>query len=98
MAVQLDPAGNEISALLEMADVRGKDVLEVGCGDGRLTWRYAQETASVLAIDPDAEEIAKARLATPKSTHAHVDFRTANINAIALPARRYDLALFSWSI
>ncbi len=30
----------------------GARVIEIGCGDGRLTFRYAAAARSVLAIDP----------------------------------------------
>ena len=37
----LDPEGVETRVLHDLVDFRGKDVLEIGCGDGRMTWRYA---------------------------------------------------------
>lgn len=36
MAFVHDPEGNETRALQKMMNIRGKDVLEVGCGDSRL--------------------------------------------------------------
>src|SRR5713101_5663144 len=60
--MQLDPEGNETAALDQLLpDLRGLHVLEVGCGDGRLTCRYAERAASVLAIDPDPAAIATFR-------------------------------------
>ena len=35
MTIKVDPARNETRALLDMADFGGKEVLEIGCGDGR---------------------------------------------------------------
>ncbi|TML16804.1 MAG: methyltransferase domain-containing protein [Actinobacteria bacterium] len=40
-----------------LGDFRNQHVLELGCGDGRLTLGIAAEAASVLAFDPDAEAI-----------------------------------------
>jgi len=37
-------------------DFSGKDVLEIGCGNGRVTWCYADSVASVLAVDPLRDE------------------------------------------
>ena len=42
MHLQRDPEQIEIRMLREFADLEGKHILEIGSGDGRLTWRYAQ--------------------------------------------------------
>jgi ubiquinone/menaquinone biosynthesis C-methylase UbiE len=54
MGYEIEPEGNETRILHELMDFRGKDVLEIGCGDGRMTWRYAQLVRLVLALDPAA--------------------------------------------
>jgi len=41
MAVRTDPEGNETLALFDLVQLDGREVLEIGCGDGRLTRRYA---------------------------------------------------------
>jgi cyclopropane fatty-acyl-phospholipid synthase-like methyltransferase len=43
MSIIKDPEGSEIQALFDLyTDWGGKSVLEIGSGDGRLTWRYAE--------------------------------------------------------
>jgi 2-polyprenyl-3-methyl-5-hydroxy-6-metoxy-1,4-benzoquinol methylase len=55
----IDPEGEEIAALAAFVPtLDGARVVEIGCGDGRLTRRYARRAASVLAIDPDEAAIA----------------------------------------
>ena len=51
MSTELDPAGVELRTIHEIADLRNARVLEVGAGDGRLTFRYAMETNKVVGID-----------------------------------------------
>jgi len=53
----LDPEGAHIAALRRLADFTGRRVLELGCGDGRLTLGIARDAASVFAFDPDADAV-----------------------------------------
>ena len=98
MTSVLDPEGAETRVLHDLVDFGGKDVLEIGCGDGRLTWRYADAAASVLAFDPDGPSIAAAREETPERLKAKVAFRVAGMVDIELADAAYDVGLFSWSI
>jgi len=53
---RLDADGSERRAIRELVDFSGKDVLEIGCGNRRVTWCYADSVASVLAVDPLRDE------------------------------------------
>ena len=94
----LDPEGTEKRVLHDLVDFRGKDVLEVGCGDGRITWLYADTAASVFAFDPDEPSIAMARDEMPERLNTKVEFRVADMMDIDLPDDVYDVGLLSWSI
>ena len=59
MTIRSDPENNEIRALGDLVDFSGKHVLEIGCGDGRLTWRYAEAAAHVTAIEPFEEAVGR---------------------------------------
>jgi ubiquinone/menaquinone biosynthesis C-methylase UbiE len=98
VAWRIDPEGVETSALAQLAPVDGLQVLELGCGDGRLTFRFAHAATSVLAIDPDAERIASARAALPAELAETVVFAVAGAAEVDAPRRSFDLALFSWSL
>jgi tRNA G46 methylase TrmB len=54
MAVTKDPEGNEMSTLHAMVDFKNRQVLEVGCGEGTLTWRYADNTSLIDFSTPTA--------------------------------------------
>lgn len=94
----IDPEGAELDALGETVDFGGLRVLEVGCGDGRLTWRYAAQAASVVGVDPDAEAISKARAATPAELAEKVRFEVAGVAELEQPPLSVDLVFFSWSL
>jgi 16S rRNA A1518/A1519 N6-dimethyltransferase RsmA/KsgA/DIM1 with predicted DNA glycosylase/AP lyase activity len=55
--VCLDPEGAHLAALRRLVDLRVARVVEVGCGDGRLTPGIAEHAAAVLAFDPDAAAV-----------------------------------------
>jgi ubiquinone/menaquinone biosynthesis C-methylase UbiE len=96
--MQLDPYGVELQTFDDLVDVEGLRVLEVGCGDGRFTFRYGRRAASVLAIDPDEEAIEKARSETPRDLRRRLRFEPAGAQDFELPQAEFDLALFSWSL
>jgi ubiquinone/menaquinone biosynthesis C-methylase UbiE len=98
MTWRIDPEGVELTTLRRLAPVDGLHVLEVGCGDGRLTVQYAGAAASVFAIDPDAERIAEARRTLPHELAGSVSFTVAGAIEVKAPRRRFDVALFSWSL
>jgi 2-polyprenyl-3-methyl-5-hydroxy-6-metoxy-1,4-benzoquinol methylase len=98
VAVVIDPEGHELEALSRIVDLRGLRVLDVGCGDGRLVWRIAPETKTVLGIDVDAELIETARRETPRELRGKVEFRERSVVELDEPPRRFDLVFFTWSL
>jgi 2-polyprenyl-3-methyl-5-hydroxy-6-metoxy-1,4-benzoquinol methylase len=99
VSVRTDPEGNETEALFALVDLGGAEVLEIGCGDGRLTWRYAERAAHVMAIEPFGGSIARAKERL-RETHLPVEFRHANLEDFAADtdADVFDIALLSWSL
>jgi 2-polyprenyl-3-methyl-5-hydroxy-6-metoxy-1,4-benzoquinol methylase len=100
MPVRVDPENNETRALFGLADFAGQKVLEIGCGDGRLTRRYAGRAAHVTAHDPFAPAIGRARQNLPPELQGRVDFQASAFEdfAAASPAPAFDLVLLSWSL
>lgn len=96
MAWRIDPEGVETGGLARIAPLDGLRVLERGCGDGRLTFRYAGAAAFVLAVDPD--RIDQARAALSPELAETVTFAVAGAAEVDAPRRSFDLALFSWSL
>jgi ubiquinone/menaquinone biosynthesis C-methylase UbiE len=98
VAGRIDPEGVELATLAELAPTHGLRVLEIGCGDGRLTFHVARAAASVLAIDPDAERIEKARCSVPSELSEKVTFAAQAATEVDVPKHSFDLVLFSWSL
>ena len=100
MTIRVDPANNEIRALLDMADFSGQEVLEIGCGDGRLTWRYAERARHVMAIDAYAESITRAKENIPEGLKGMVEFQHIALEdfAAASKSATFDIAILAWSL
>jgi predicted RNA methylase len=94
----LDPEGAHLAALRRLGDFRDRRVLELGCGDGRLTLGIAADAASVLAFDPDADAVGKARRSLPAELIERVTYKVASGKAIEVEPVSFDLVVFSWSL
>jgi 2-polyprenyl-3-methyl-5-hydroxy-6-metoxy-1,4-benzoquinol methylase len=93
-----DPDGVEPAAIAAVVDFGGKRVIEIGCGDGRLTGFAAERGAYVYAFDPKREEVAKAEQALSSETRARVSFAVHTAEALNVERERFDLALCGWSL
>ena len=98
MSRNIDPEGIEKRVLNNLIDFTDLDVLEVGCGDGRMTWGFANTARSVLALDPDDSAIAVARAQTPEALKGKLTFQVADITKNKLPRDTFHVAVFSWSM
>jgi 2-polyprenyl-3-methyl-5-hydroxy-6-metoxy-1,4-benzoquinol methylase len=96
MTLRIDPEQNEIRALKSIANWRGKDVLEVGCGNGRLTLRLARLGANILAVDPDAKLIRAARRNLPERLAGRVRYQAGSAEQLKYSNETYDIVVFSW--
>ena len=94
----LDPEGAHLAALRRLTVFDGQRVLEMGCGEGRLTRGIATEAASVLAFDSDAASIAEAQASFPSELADRVAFQVASAEEIEIERGSFDLVVFSWSL
>ena len=67
-----------------LASLRGKTVLDVGCGGGILAESMAQRGASVLGIDLASKPLGVARLHALESDMRALDYREVAVEALAL--------------
>ena len=93
----LDPDGLERAYLHNLAALSGAYVLEIGSGDGRLTWDYAGAARYVMAIDPDPGRVATARYQCPPVLRGSLSFSRAKVEALPFRNECFDIVLMAWS-
>jgi ubiquinone/menaquinone biosynthesis C-methylase UbiE len=97
MTIQKDSERNEAKYLHKFADLAGKRVLEIGCGEGRLTWQYAKETRLTIGIDLDADALRVATIDKPSDLENKVEFFRAQSEQLPFSKETFDIALLAWS-
>ena len=89
----MDNYDSDQSKIEEFVDLCGKSLLEIGCGDGRLTALLADKADAITAIDPDESKIEAAR-----KNVSGVHFRVGVGEELDFAAAAFDIVLFSYSL
>ena len=90
-----DLHGAEPRRIEALVPLEGARILEVGCGDGRLTGFAAARAASVYAFDPNVERVETARTAADVEL---VRFGIHGAEALDVERESFDVALCGWSL
>jgi Methylase involved in ubiquinone/menaquinone biosynthesis len=97
MTIQKDTERNETKYLHKFANFAGKRVLEIGCGEGRLTWQYTKETRLTVGIDLEADSLRVATIDRPSDLENKVYFSRAMSEQLPFSKETFDLAILAWS-
>ena len=98
MTLQSDPEKNETKHLHQMADFTNKRVLEIGCGEGRLTWKYATSANQVIGIDLDRDALRVATIDRDSDLEHNVHFSCAASEYLPFSKETFDIAVLAWSL
>lgn len=93
-----DPEKNETKHLHKFADFAGKRILEIGCGEGRLTWRYASASSLTVGLDPGKDALRVAFIDRPSDLQNKVHFANAHAEHIPFSKETFDIAILAWSL
>jgi len=98
MTLQKDPERNETKYLNKFADFTGKRVLEIGCGEGRLTWQYAKGALTTVGIDSDKDALRIATVDRPSDLENKARFACADSGSLPFAKETFDIAILAWSL
>ncbi|MFQ5923850.1 MAG: class I SAM-dependent methyltransferase [Anaerolineales bacterium] len=98
MDVIRDPDRVELKHLLQQADFAGAKVLELGCGDGRLTWQYGELAGEVYGIDPDLASLRSAADARPETLQTNLIFVLSEAETLPFANNAFAVAIMAWSL
>ena len=84
---------SDLPKIEEFVELSGREMLEIGCGDGRLSSQLANKVKNLTAIDPDQAMI---NLACQEISG--VDFRVGCGEKLEFNDKSYDIVLFSYSL
>lgn len=93
-----DPEEFEKKALHKFVDFSNAHVLEIGCGEGRLTWKYAAASTLTVGVDPDQNALRIARADTPYNLQSKVRFSRATARHLPFSKETFDIAVLAWSL
>jgi SAM-dependent methyltransferase len=90
-----DPTDQYIKTILGQVDLTDLEVLEIGCGSGRITRDLAGYCRRVLATDPDRRALDNART---NIVGESVAFMQAPTGVPVLPAASFDVVIYTLSL
>ena len=98
MTLIKDPERSERKYIHDVADFNNKRVLEIGCGEGRLTWKYASASSLTVGLDADQDAVRVATTDRPSDITAKTFFLNAESENIPFRKETFDIALLAWSL
>ena len=78
--------------------VRGKRVLDLGCGDGRFALGVAPYAKQVVGIDPDPELIRTAARRARQAGLRNVRFAVGAAQSLDVADGAFDVVILSWTL
>lgn len=86
----------DIALMVEKCGLKGKRVLEVGCGDGRITFPLAKICGSIVGADLRDDLIEIAQNAVRMQGLDNIEFRKMDAQKLDFDDESFDAVLYPW--
>ncbi len=88
----------ELAAYGGAALFRGRRVLDIGTGDGRLALGMARWAREAVGLDPDPSAIRVARASARALGIRNMRFRVGAAQDLPFPGGSFDVVVLSWAL
>jgi len=92
------PPKDELREYGGVSLVRGKRVIDVGCGDGRMALGCAPYASEVVGVDPDPSAIRLARTKAREQSASNVHFKVGVAQQLPFSDGYFDVVILSWTL
>ena len=92
------PSKIELNTIRELIDFDDLRVLELGAGDGRLTFPFASKAARWVALDPDVDESRLAADELHTQPIPTVRLALGEAQTLSFESESFDIVFFTWSL
>lgn len=92
------PPADELREYGGIGLVRGKRVIDIGCGDGRMALGCASHASEVVGVDPDPSAIRLARERARELDARNTTFKVGVAQTLPFPDEHFDAAILSWTL
>jgi ubiquinone/menaquinone biosynthesis C-methylase UbiE len=90
-----DPEGAEISHLLQACPLTGKEILEIGCGDGKFIRQYMNLPNRLVGIDPALPDLITAKV---NQAGTKISFLQSIGEKLPFPPGVFNIVIFASSL
>ena len=89
-------SGAEIAAIGKQTNLAGKNILELGCGNGRLCYQLAPLAKRVTGVDPDGRLVQFAADYAARNSIDNLTFIEMGAETLAFDDQCFDLVIMPW--
>jgi ubiquinone/menaquinone biosynthesis C-methylase UbiE len=97
MKAARDPDGAELHHLNKTCELKGKNVLEIGCGDGKFIRQYQVMPRRLVGLDPGLSDLYTAKSNLTDSIKLPY-FIQAVGEKLPFPSHSFDIVIFASSL
>lgn len=91
-----DPERAEFSHLIKACELTRKNVLEIGCGEGKFTRQYVSMPGRLIGIDPGFADLCTAKKKNSDENLPY--FIQAMGEKLPFPSQVFDIVIFASSL